>query len=784
MNNIPAGSYLVTITDANGCTATASKTITQSSLITTSLTGINVLCYGASTGSINLTVNGGNPPYTYLWSNSPTTGNLNNIPAGNYIVTVTDANGCPVTASKTITQPTQITTSVTGINILCNGTSTGSIDLTVSGGTTPYAYLWSNGPTTEDLNNLPAGSYLVTVTDANGCLATASKTLSQPSLINTSLTGINVLCYGESTGSIDLTVTGGITVYSYHWSNGSITEDLNNLPAGSYLVTVTDANGCTALASKTITQPSALLSISMINNNVMCNGTNTGSINMTVTGGTSPWAFHWSNNATTQNLNNINADTYYVTVTDANNCTGTGNAIITAPPALSISITGNGPTNGNNGSADLSVSGGISPYQYLWSDFMTTEDIGNLSAGTYSVTVTDYNGCIATGSVSIGNIASQQTLILPLGWSFFAPNVISSNMAINIIMAPIVQSLIIAKDDQGNVYWPLYGVNLIGNLIIGKGYQIKVSNSDTLIVSGAPIIPESIVINVTAGWSFIGYLRQSPAPIVTMLSNIYSYIIIAKDDQGNVYWPLYSVNLIGNMLPGKGYQIKTNAACSFNYPPNSADESKADLLLPEPEYFGKAIITGNSMTLGIINNGSGVTNGEIGVFSTDGLLVGSALVNGEFTALSLWGDDELTTEKDGLTENEPFIIKFRNRETGNEEIVNVNEWIEGNGVYQPNGISVAGSLELVATSNTQLYQNTPNPFKGYTEISFFLTSDNDVELNVFNAVGEIVATLCNNNLSSGMHYFRFYCGDLPSGVYFYRLKTNDYRETKAMNISK
>ncbi|MCX6258727.1 MAG: SprB repeat-containing protein, partial [Bacteroidia bacterium] len=171
-------------------------------------------CYDSSTGSLHCTVTNGTSPYSYLWSNSATTQNINNLPAGNYSVTITDNSSSTTSASIVLTQPPLITPSVTGINIMCYGASTGSIDLTVSGGISPYTFHWSGSQTTEDLSNIPAGTYLVTVTDTNGCTASASKTITQPTQISTSMTGTNVMCYGASTGSIDLTVSGGISPYT------------------------------------------------------------------------------------------------------------------------------------------------------------------------------------------------------------------------------------------------------------------------------------------------------------------------------------------------------------------------------------------------------------------------------------------------------------------------------------------------------------------------------------------------------------------------------------------
>ncbi|NDF71331.1 MAG: adhesin, partial [Betaproteobacteria bacterium] len=151
--------------------------------------------------------------------------------------------------------------STTKVDVLCFGNSTGSINLTVTGGTPVYTYAWSNNTTQEDPQNLAAGTYTVTVTDANGCTAQTSVTITQPQAgLALSTTQVNVLCSGNNTGSINLTVTGGTPVYTYAWSNNTTQEDPQNLAAGSYTVTVTDANGCTATATTTITQPSGLSS--------------------------------------------------------------------------------------------------------------------------------------------------------------------------------------------------------------------------------------------------------------------------------------------------------------------------------------------------------------------------------------------------------------------------------------------------------------------------------------------------------------------------------------------
>jgi len=401
-SGLAAGTYTVTVTDANACTKTLSATITEASLVVLTETHVNVLCNGASTGSIDLSVSGGVSPYTYSWTGGATTQDRSGLAAGTYTVTVTDANACTKSLSATITEPTIIALSTTQVNVLCNGNSTGSIDLTVSGGTGAYTYSWTGGATTQDRSGLAAGTYTVTVTDANACTKTISATITEPTLIVLTETHVNVLCNGSFTGSIDLTVSGGTGVYTYSWTGGATTQDRSGLGAGTYTVTVTDANACSKTLSTTITETSPLV-LTETHVNVLCNGNSTGSIDLSVSGGTSPYTYSWTGGTTTQDRSGLAAGTYTVTVTDANGCTKTTSVTITQPTVLSLSTTQSNVlcNGGSTGSIDLTPSGGTPAYTYSWTGGATTQDRTNLVAGTYTVTVTDANGCTKTISVTI-----------------------------------------------------------------------------------------------------------------------------------------------------------------------------------------------------------------------------------------------------------------------------------------------------------------------------------------------------------------------------------------------
>jgi hypothetical protein len=403
---LAAGTYSVTITDANGCTGTVSPTVTQPTAAVSGTTVVtNVACFGNNTGAINLTPTGGTGPYTFNWVSGPTTEDRTGLSAGTYSVTITDNNGCTGTVSPTVTQPAAVVSGTTVVtNVACFGGNTGAINLTPTGGVGPYTFNWTAGPTTEDRTSLAAGTYSVTITDANACTGTVSPiTVTQPaSAISGTTVVTNVACFGGNTGAINLTPTGGVGPYTFNWVGGATTEDRTSLTAGSYSVTITDANGCTGTVSPiTVTQPAAAVSGTTVVTNIACFGNNTGSINLTPTGGTGPYTFNWVGGITTEDRTGLTAGTYSVTITDVNGCTGTVSPTVTQPAAVvsGTTVVTNVACFGNNtGAINLTPSGGVGPYTFNWVSGPTTEDRTGLAAGTYSVTITDNNGC--TGTVS------------------------------------------------------------------------------------------------------------------------------------------------------------------------------------------------------------------------------------------------------------------------------------------------------------------------------------------------------------------------------------------------
>ena len=415
ITGVIAGTYTATITDANGCTSTSSATITEpATLGAATVVDSNTSCNGFSDGGASASATGGTMPYTYAWSNSATNASITGVSAGTYSATITDANGCTSTSSATITQSATIVASaVVDSNISCNGLSDGGATASATGGTSPYTYSWGNGSiTTPGITGVSAGLYSVTVLDANGCAGYTDVTLTHPATLSAATSvDSNVTCNGFANGGATGSATGGTTPYTYAWSNAATTASITGIVAGTYSVTITDANGCTSASSSTITQPATLVAASVVNSNITCNGYSNGSATASASGGTTPYTYAWSNAATTANITGVAAGSYTATITDANGCTSTSSATITEPVALMASTVIDSNISCNtfsDGGATASATGGTGAYTYSWNNSATTASITGVSAGLYSVTIIDANGC---GGFADATITEPITLV-------------------------------------------------------------------------------------------------------------------------------------------------------------------------------------------------------------------------------------------------------------------------------------------------------------------------------------------------------------------------------------
>jgi gliding motility-associated-like protein len=428
-SNLPAGTYTITVTDANGCIATATETINQINPPIISLNSVNDAdCFGNSTGSVFVSVTSGTPAYTFNWTGpagfiNPGTEDLVNVPTGTYTLNVIDAASCTAgPVNFTVEEPVlPLTLSGVASDILCFGANNGSIDISVSGGTSPYTYNWNNGSSqfssSQDVNGLSAGNYSVIVSDANGCSANDSFTISEPTELTVSATGSNSSC-NTSDGNISSIANGGTGVVTYQWTDvngilvpipGGNVSDVNGVPQGSYQITVTDENGCTASDVATVSDFNGPV-VSFTQVDILCFGDLTGQIDLTASG-TIPLNYNWTGpsvnvlNANDEDLFGIQAGNYTVAVTDANNCV-TNQAVNINGPLAPLTVNGvvtEASCFGvNDGEIDVTLTGGTSPYTVIWSgpNGFTSNfvDITNLEPGTYSIDITDNAGCVSNGN--------------------------------------------------------------------------------------------------------------------------------------------------------------------------------------------------------------------------------------------------------------------------------------------------------------------------------------------------------------------------------------------------
>jgi gliding motility-associated-like protein len=421
--NLLADTYILNATDETGnCAINEVIVLSEPDplIISTDLFQ-DISCFQADNGAIDVTVSGGLGNYIYNWTKggSPfaTTDDLNALEAGQYVLEVEDTgtNACSVSETYVINEPLALQVSLDSkTDILCNGDSTGAINISVSGGTTftsvaaDYQFNWvhESGATyiTEDLLNIPAGTYDLTVTDANGCSETLQVVLTEPTALIFNPTTTDISCSGYDDGSITINPTGGVLPYVLTWSDLGNGTTRTNLSPGTYTATIVDGNNCTYIENITIVD-APIFAINGTKTDISCFGANDGSIDLNITGGVAPLVLSWNDDPIAGlQRNNLGPGVYDVTITGADGCVQAETYVINEPIGLQVSgVTTDAfdCTDPNSGAIDITVAGGTLPLQFLWNNGATTEDLTAIPAGNYAVTVTDANSCQITENFTI-----------------------------------------------------------------------------------------------------------------------------------------------------------------------------------------------------------------------------------------------------------------------------------------------------------------------------------------------------------------------------------------------
>lgn len=400
-DNLIAGVYMATVTDGENCSASISVTISQPDPLLANISTTGETAPGANDGSATANPSGGTPGYNYVWSNGATTQSISNMGPGPVTVSVTDANGCTIIETVTINAfGCNLNGATSASSTSCQGSNDGLASISVTGAVNPVSYVWSNQETTQSINNLSPGTYTVSILDGNGCTAVYSVLVTEPLSISPNATTTGVSAIGASDGTATANPAGGTPAYQYLWSTGESTASISGLAPGAYTVTVTDNNGCTAEQTVNVAAFNCTLSATMSAVSLTCFEAGNGQATVVLNNGTLPFAYQWSNTQTTQTITQLSAGTYTVSATDGAGCFITQSVTVSQPEALVLSIVNIQNVvcpDDTDGQVEVAVSGGTSPYSFLWPGGSP----GNLGAGNYTLTVTDNNACSNTATFSI-----------------------------------------------------------------------------------------------------------------------------------------------------------------------------------------------------------------------------------------------------------------------------------------------------------------------------------------------------------------------------------------------
>jgi hypothetical protein len=438
--NLAAGTYFIVLRDANMCQNMVSGVITSAGGPNIgNLSAQNVSCFGGQDGAISIqNVTGGTGALQYSKNgvNFQVNPAFTGLSAGVFIMYVKDANGCLDTMAQTILQPNAFVVQTNVTNILCHGTAAGAVQVLASGGAGFFAYSLNNGlnyQSGSSFPNLYAGAYTVLIKDAANCVAAHTFELTEPTAIQVHTSALNVSCYGDNNGAINVTASGGIAPYLYSLNAQPFgtANNFDSLPGDLvYEVHVRDSNNCLVTAYRFINEP-ALIQVGYVLTPVSCYGANNGALVLNVSGGVYPYTYLWSDQSEDAQISNLSAGPVSVYVTDLNGCNGQMDFNITAPASplvVNATITNASSLTALDGALDLTTTGGTAPYTYMWSTTSTESDLTDLGVGVYLITITDDNGCSLATTFQINSTAGTEAVAAP-EWNMY-PNPANTDVRI------------------------------------------------------------------------------------------------------------------------------------------------------------------------------------------------------------------------------------------------------------------------------------------------------------------------------------------------------------------
>ena len=676
INNLLAGDVNVTFEDNNGNTVSQVYRVNQPDSITVTADSItNVDCHSNSTGEIFIDVQGGTPGYDFVWSGLGTDSNVVSLPAGTYDVKVSDNNSCTQTASFTVTQPDSISLSGTVTEPSGFGTDDGNIDLEVTGGTSPYNYVWDSGYVTQDISNIGGGLYNVEITDNNGCQRDTTFAVNEPSDIDVSDTISNVTCHGGSDGRIAIHVSGGSKPYNMpaEWTTMTdSTFERTGLSSGTYNLNFTDDNGIPKLASFTVSEPDTI-SVNAVVSDLNCKNDGSGEIDLSVTGGTvsGDYNYQWSNSQTTSLITALDSNSYTVTVSDDNGCSVVSSYLVGEPDSLQVltdSIVDASCKDYSDAGIYLTAQGGTPSYTFAWGGGENDTDLTGITAGTYNLTVSDSKGCSTQESYTVnepaGMSVSLDTVIdatcygtrdgqvgidVTGGTTPYDFEWSNDSTSEDIISVPADTYLVTVTDNKGCSKIESYTVNQPAEMVV----DFTTSTGDTVICKGSNME----ITATTPGGEDYNWSNSDTTQSITVNNTTTTKYIVTITDSSGICSAVDSVTIIA--VPGAVTNLQDETAKCGNSDSvriTGASNSTYDYLWNTGE-TSQSINAGLGMYMVTVTNTYGCSSYDTTQI-VDYTAVPANITNSDSTVCS-GGDIDLTASDAGVSQ-----FRWSNDSTG------------------------------------------------------------------------------------------------------------------------
>lgn len=788
--NLLNSSFLVSYKAAT-CVFIDTIEITNTPL-TADLVPTHLSCAGDVSGSIDLTITSGTPPYQIQWNTGATTEDLNNIPAGLYTVLITDATGQSLELSTEITEPSPIVITGNSTSASCSDND-GAIDVEVNGGNAPYTYNWNTGDTIQDLSNLASGYYLLTVTDANGCSKTNAFRISIQSTLAASVNSDYLACHEEGQGELTVSVAGGEEPYSYLWDNGDTTATATNLNSGSHSVIVTDSRGCSVEKNGYILLRRLNVTASVAS--PTCSNDTSGSISIDILNGTEPYDINWNTGDTTTTIDGLTEGWYWVEVTDANGCSY--KKTIQVPGANSLSLTYT-VANASCNEADsaiiitLNANGGTAPYEYFHNDTIITSPFIVDTEGNYDITVVDANGCTTTESVSVIRPESSfEASVMVKNPTCESPEFGSAEITVNQGISPFAASWSDGSNEmnRNNLAPGEYSVTISDSRGCSQSYAIEVEN---ITIPHVEILPPDQMPECQSQNQVLNAITENTAQVNWMVidsTNTWSitedqvnYILYNTGDETTAQFIIEGISIDG-CLHSDTIAIHCESGDTVD-PEDPID----------PDHNGDNDCSDScySVDAGSISlNQDGCYTYTFTV-KTDGncrhelshLVIG--IEDGTVTAAS---NSRGWKQELNLTDPTTGIFGFKIDDisgfgqSGTDQFDVTFQLCDVTGSTPQQFVIGYKSAQCIQADtivfggikqDEMVISSYPNPFKDQTNIELIPEKKSEIELFIYDIHGNVIEHLYSGTVEEGIKYtFEFTTNTAGEGIYFYRLIYGD-----------